>query len=235
MSGEVARVANPVLALLGALALAAALGLGFVGYAPNRLLSGEPVSLWQVLMAAPAWLLALLVLPAGMLLAGVFLKPSRAVHAAVACAASVCGATLLALGGHQAALLGAQGSPLARTSFGTGFWVLMLASLVALADALQRLRLPPAALVGASAAALLPAVVCAASGALDQLSLLKEYFNRQEVFHQALWRHAQIVGWALSLTLLAGWPLGIAAHRNPRFARPLFATLGILQTVPAIA
>jgi osmoprotectant transport system permease protein len=235
VTATVVRVANPVLALLGALTLLAALGLGFVGYAPNRLLSGEPVSLWRVLMAAPAWLPMLLALAAGMMLAGGFLRPSRALHAAVACAASACCATLLALAGHHAALLGAQGSPLARTSFGAGFWVLMLASLLALADALQRLRLPPAALVCASAAALLPALVCAASGALDQLSLLKEYFNRQEVFHQALWRHAQIVGWALSLTLLVGWPLGIAAYQNPRLARPLFATLGVLQTVPAIA
>ncbi len=94
-------------------------------------------------------------------------------------------------------------------------------------------RLPCASL--AAAAALLPSAALLYVGALDELSLLKEYANRQQAFHQAFARHLVIVGTALLPAVLLGWPLGVAAHARPAFARPLFATLGVLQTVPAIA
>ena len=61
------------------------------------------------------------------------------------------------------------------------------------------------------------------SGRLDQLSLLKEYANRQEVFQAAGLRHLQIVGATLLPSLLIGVPLGVLAARRGRVARPLFA------------
>jgi len=74
-----------------------------------------------------------------------------------------------------------------------------------------------------------------AGGALDALSLLKEYAQRQDVFQAALWRHLQIVGTTLVPALLIGVPLGLAAARRPRLAQPLFAVLNLIQTVPSIA
>ena len=85
------RAANPVLAVLVALTLAAAFGLGFVTHAPNRLLTGVPVSLLQALTDAPAWLLVLVIGTAAVLLAGVVVRPSTALHAAVAGAADAGG------------------------------------------------------------------------------------------------------------------------------------------------
>jgi osmoprotectant transport system permease protein len=87
----------------------------------------------------------------------------------------------------------------------------------------------------AAAAVLLPIALLAAGGALDALSLLKEYRNRQDVFDAALWRHLQIVACTLAPTLVLGVPLGLAAFRSARLARPLFALLGVIQTVPSIA
>ena len=229
------RAANPVLAVLVAVALAAAFGLGFVAHAPNRLLTGAPVFLLQVLTDAPAWLLALFVGSAAVGAAGVFVRPSVALHGALAVAASLWLAALLALAGHQAQALVSADAPLARTSFGGAFWIMALAGALALADALQRLQLGPAARVLAAGVAVLPWLLLLGSGRLDELSLLKEYVNRRDEFHQALGRHVQIVATALLPTLLLGWPLGVAAFRHPRVARPLFALLGVLQTVPAIA
>jgi osmoprotectant transport system permease protein len=229
------RIANPVLALLLALALAAALGLGFVSHAPNRLLGGAPIPLWQVLAAAPPALLALAGLCAAVWLGGLAVRSSPRWQILVAVAASALLAALLALAGDAARRLAAAASPLARTSLGAGFWVIALSCLLALADALQRLRLKPAGRVAAGAAALLPAIAEAASGALAELSLAKEYANRREVFEQALWAHLHIVGAALLPALLIGWPLGVAAFCSERLARPLLAVLGVIQTVPAIA
>lgn len=230
-----ARIANPVLALLLLIALAAAAGLGFVGHAPNRLLSGEPVSIAHVLGGAPPEMVVPIALCAAVWLTAMWLRPSARVHVAVAIAASVLLAALLALAGDAARRLAAASSPLARTSLGAGFWVIALGCLLALADALQRLRLKPAAQVAASVAALLPAAWVVASGALAELSLAKEWVNRRDAFDAALVAHLQMVGAALLPTLAIGWPLGVAAFRSERVAKPLFALLGVIQTVPAIA
>ena len=57
-------------------------------------------------------------------------------------------------------------------------------------------------------------------GALDALSLLKEYANRQDVFQAALGRHLQIVGATLAAALLIGLPLGVAAARAHAWPGP---------------
>jgi osmoprotectant transport system permease protein len=230
--------------LLLVVALAAASSLAFLTVAPNRLVTGTGVALpalWAAVDGAgwPAtWLAAwgaALLLPTAGLLAAVWLPPSRAVHAAVAGAAAALVATLVALAGAAAAQRAATLPEIARVSLGGGFWVLALLAWLAASDALQRLRLPPAWHLAAHAAVLLPVVLLLTSGALDALSLLKEYENRQDVFVAAGWRHLQIVLTALLPALLIGVPLGVAAARRPGLATPLFTVLNLVQTVPSIA
>jgi osmoprotectant transport system permease protein len=200
--------------------------------APNRLVSGTGIRLSEVL----AGLHLAVLLPAAMLLlAGVFVPPSRRWHAATALAATALLVGWVALAGDAASRIAATATPLARTSFGGGFWVLVLLCALALADALQRLQLRPTLRVLAAAAVLLAIALLLGSGALDHLSLLKEYHNRQDVFDAALWRHLQIVACTLVPTLVIGVPLGLAAFRSAFLARPLFALLGLIQTVPSIA
>jgi osmoprotectant transport system permease protein len=55
------------------------------------------------------------------------------------------------------------------------------------------------------------------------------------VFNATGLRHLQIVGATLLPSLALGVPLGVAAARHEGFARPLLATLNIVQTVPSIA
>nr|MCU0923731.1 ABC transporter permease [Burkholderiaceae bacterium] len=235
MTASAQRVANPVLALLLLTVLLSAWWPGFVSHAPNRLLGGEPVSLAASLQSAPP-LLAVLVVGVPLLWATALLRrPSPGLHALVAAVSGPWLAALLGLAGTIARTLADAGAPLARTSFGAGFWLLAGAGALVLADALQRLRLPLALRIAAVAAALLPAAALLWGGALDELSLLKEYANRQQAFHQALSRHLLIVGAALLPAVLLGLPLGVAAFARPRFGKLLFATLGIVQTVPAIA
>jgi osmoprotectant transport system permease protein len=232
-----------VLRLLVVVALAVAFGLPFLTVASNRLMSGSGLALWTVLhasAAAPglaAWGPGAVVALASTLLAALALWAPGARHAdvAVAAAAMLLLAGLLWVAGDAAAARSAVGTRLMRVSFSGGFWCLALLAWLMAADGLQRLRLPLVTHLAAHAAVLAPLVLLLASGALDELSLLKEYANRQDVFHDAAGQHLRIVGAALLPALVIGVPLGLVPTRCPRVSGPLFAVLGIVQTVPSMA
>ena len=225
------EVHNRVLAVLVVAGLAAGFGLAFLTQAPNRLVTGTGVPL-SALLDGPR---GAVLLPVLMLVFGVFAKPTRRLLGCVAVAAALLLVGCFWLAGEHATRVAATALPLARTSFGAGFWVLVTLCALALADALQRLRWRHALRGLTGLAAALPIVVLAASGALDQLSLMKEYHNRQDVFDAALARHLEIVAATLVPTLLIGVPLGLAAFRSAALARPVFALLGVIQTIPSIA
>ena len=226
---------NPVLALLLAAGLAAALDGAFLALAPNRLVTGQGVALAGLLTGHWRWLLA----PAGLLVLAAFLPARRRTQVAVALAASALLAGLVALAGAQATHLLAGLAPaaarLARVSLGGGFWALATLAWLAAGDALQRLQLGRAANALAQAAVWLPVGMLLGSGALHNLSLLQEHANRQDVFQAAGWRHLQIVATALLAALLIGLPLGVAAARRAGLSRRLLAGLTLIQTVPSIA
>ena len=73
------------------------------------------------------------------------------------------------------------------------------------------------------------------AGELAQLSLLKEYANRRDVFHTAFFRHLETFTPHAAVDLLIGIPLGVASFRRERWQIPLFAVLNVIQTVPLIA
>lgn len=229
---RVRLIHNRVALLLAVMTVAAALGLPFLGFAPNRLLSGKAIALSAV--AGAGWSGAAL-LPVALLLAVPFLRAGRAVNALYVGAGVLAAAGLVWLAGQHAAQLAATASPAARISFGAGFWVMEAAALLAVLDGVRRLGLGPAGrvAVGALAAALIGGQF--AAGHLDQLSIMKEYANQRDVFAGAVLRHAALVAAALAPTLLIGVPLGIAAQRSPAVGRLVFPVLNVVQTIPSIA
>jgi osmoprotectant transport system permease protein len=170
-----------------------------------------------------------------LLAAAVWAQPRRVLQVAGVAAAAVLLVGLVALAGASAALQSAALPALARVSLGSGFWLALLLAWAAYADALARAAPGRWTVVGVHALVLLALALLLAGGALDALSLLKEYANRRAVFQAALWRHGQIVGVTLAAALLIGLPLGVAAAGHARLARPVFAALNLVQTVPAIA
>jgi osmoprotectant transport system permease protein len=228
-----------VLLVLVLAALACALALPFVRVSPNRLVTGQAVALIDGL---GAWRHALW-LPAIALVASLFAPPRRWVCMTVFAGAALALALLVVVAGDEGArhVAAVGASALTRVSLGAGFWCLALLAWLAACDALQPragcpgLRLSPAARSAAFAAALLVPMLPIVSGHLDALSLAKEYASRRDAFDDALVRHLQIVLAALLPALAIGVPLGVAASRRPGFARPLFALLNIVQTVPSIA
>jgi osmoprotectant transport system permease protein len=223
-------VRNRVLLVLDLVGLGAAWGLGFAAHAPNRLLSGRPIFLADIAATSLAALA-----PALLLLAGPFLPPRPRANGTVAVAAAALVLVLVWLAGTEAQRLAEGAAPAARTSLGGAFWVLLLCASLALVDALRRLGAAPLfrTLIGAGLLAAVAAL--AAGGVLDELSLVKEYAARREVFAAAIVRHLVIVLAALAPTLALGVPLGILAHRRARLRAGLFPFLNIIQTIPSIA
>ncbi|OHX13476.1 ABC transporter permease [Chromobacterium sphagni] len=217
--------------LLLALLLLAGCCLPLLSYAPNRLLSGQG----RYLPSLPGALAVLLLLPALPMALAPWLRPSPRAQLLLALCAGLLGNSLLWIAGQEALRLSGGEDSLARTTFGAGFWLLQLCAGLQLAEALRGLlrSLPQRAL--AVCAACLPAPAMLASGALDQLALLREYRNYQDSFDLALLRHLQLVVFSVLPAALLGGALGLAAFRRPRFEAWLFPALNVLQTVPSIA
>ncbi|EOV8958629.1 ABC transporter permease [Cronobacter turicensis] len=223
------RCHNRVLVLLAVLLAAAAL-LPFLNYAPNRLVSGAPLGLSGLFPAiAPAlWALPLLLC----LLACVPGKPGALL---ILIAAQALFITLLFVTGDEAARLAESGSRLARTSPGSGLWLMLAVSLLAASDAIGRLTRKPLWRWLLQAQIWIAPLWLLLSGHFDALSLLKEYANRQTVFDDAAARHLTLLFGTLAPALVIGLPLGILCHRRPRWQPGLFAALNIIQTVPSVA
>ena len=142
---------------------------------------------------------------------------------------------LAALAAAHASLVAQAGAPLTRTSLGGGFWLACVLLGLIMADALQRLVAGSVARISGWVAVVLPFSIMLASGWGDDLSIMKEYANRSDVFAQVIARHLQIVALALAFTLLLGLPLGWAAWRFARVGRAVFPVLNIIQTIPSLA
>jgi len=225
------------LALLAlSLALAGSLySLPFVRVAANRLVSGEAVYFASFLqgqhsllaMACTALMVALPV--------GVWFKPARPGLWLIAGSAALLLPGLLTLAAAHAQAVVLAASPVARTSLGGGFWAAaLLAGLIA-AEALRRLNASRAASALLLAIALMPMAILLNTGAFNELSIMKEYANRSDVFFAAVTRHVQIVALTLFFTLCTALPLGWAAGHWKRLGRILLPLLNIIQTIPSIA
>jgi osmoprotectant transport system permease protein len=227
----VTAVHNPVrLSLVVAGATGVAL-FGFVIVSPNRLLSGQPVALWN----GGDWTLP--VAAAGIavaLLATAFMKPSRRVHrTASGLAQGLLIFLVLAVGAiarHQVA-----GDEFARAAPGAAFWIAAFCASMAMVDAMQRSGTTLAARALIAAATLALFAFIAATGLFHSLSLAQEYRNHSDAFAAEIGRHIALVLGSVAPALIIGIPLGIAALRSRRLREPLFAALNLLQTIPSVA
>lgn len=194
---------NPVLALL-LLLTAIAAALPFISYAPNRLVSGEgrhlwqlwPQTIWMLVGVGCAWLTAC------------FIPGKKGSICALILAQFVF--VLLVWGAGKAATQLAQnGSALARTSLGSGFWLAAALALLACSDAIRRISTHPLwRWLLHMQIAIIPLWLLY-SGTLNDLSLMKEYANRQDVFDDALAQHLTLLFGAVLPALVIGVPLGI--------------------------
>ena len=222
---------RPAQATLSLVVVCALLGLPLVRVAPNRLVSGESVSFLS-LVQGPAWALAALL--TGLVLLS-WMPAKRVSLWLTVATASALVVGLGALAASHASQAMSADTPFGRTSLGSGLLLAWLLLGLVLADVMQALRAGKLARLGAAAASLLPLAFLLASGGADDLSLMKEYANRDDAFWEAIARHGQIVALSLFFTLIIGLPLGWATHRYAAAARTLLPVLNIIQTIPSIA
>src|SRR5579863_3527172 len=176
---------NPVLFVLVLIAILACLFTGFLTDAPNRLVSGRALMLWQVTGAPIHLAFALL---AAALLA---LSWTRATRAATTTALAIAGAFLLLFffaAGHCASILMAESLPATRIALGPAFWIAIFCLAMAMLDALQRMAAGAAARFLVVGILVLALAAMNAAGLFDQLSIMREYASRREVFASELAR-----------------------------------------------
>jgi osmoprotectant transport system permease protein len=135
---------------------------------------------------------------------------------------------------HASAVVQTQ-SALHRTALGAGFWCLIALTWLACLDAVGRLGLQPVHRLAVLTLATLPLVSVLALGWGQDLSILKEYANRSDVFGAAVLRHLQIVVLSVVPAVLLGLPLAWAMTRTPRLRQVMFPVLNVIQTLPSIA
>lgn len=215
--------------IIALLALAGVFLLPFVISRPNRIVSGEPLSIGFALPLLPAILLYGLIGLAA--LVALLRTPSlwRLLANAVVLAA------LALLLGASARFLTPEGNTVARVSPGGGFWLLTFAFALVAADALIRLKLRPLPRIAILILVVAAIAVLLWSGTWNELSILREYANRGSAF----WREAQVhVGLAfgsLAAATLVGVPLGILCYRRTSLRATVLNLLNIVQTIPSIA
>lgn len=226
-------VKNPVLLLLLTVALASALGLGFVGFAPNRILSPRSLALWG---AADPLLLGAILVGFGIALASTFGWPRRGHDVAAFLGGSmILVATVLAAGEVATALVTTAKSSAARVSLGGAFWVMALTSSLAMAEALRRAGIERPGRIGVAAVFVAGFAALAYLGWYDDLSIAREWANRRAQYSVAFGEHVRLVATALVVSLLIGVPLGALTTQRPRFAGRVFTVLNLVQTIPSIA
>ena len=220
---------QPVLLVLTLLITCALLGLPLLSFAANRLVSGQPMMLWQV---AQSWLL---LLPLLWLWQGLWWRPRRLNLVMALLDAEILFVLLMSIGGQTAAQLANSGSPLARTAFGSGLWCAAALALLLAAEAIRQLTASTPWRILLNLQIWIVPLILLLSGHLDHLSLMKEYANRTAVFDAAFSQHLLLLGGTLLPTLLIGLPLGLAIARRPRWQNAAFSVLNLIQTVPSVA
>ena len=215
--------------VIAAIAAYAAFLAPFATFRANRIVPGQARSILEALPATTGWLLLAIIVAAALI--ALFRTPLvlRLAAGVVALAA------LALLIGVAGTFLTPAGNTFARVSPAYGFWILIFAFALVLADVLTRLNLSPLARVGVLVVAALAIGLLLMSGSWDNLSILKEYFNRADSFWAEGTKHVTLALGSLAAAVIVGLPLGILCHRVERLRAGVLNVLNIVQTIPSIA
>ncbi len=225
---------NKVTLVLASLGLLSLLFSGFATFKPNRLLDGESVLLFKAVGDPSAILIvALWIL---ILVTSLLPVPQRIIGRIVSLAASALWPLYLGGAGTYASGVAGEAGPLARASLGPATWIALFLTGLLLADTWQRSDVRDRLFLACAGLAGLAAVIgLFASGQLDELSILKEFYSRQDRFYGEFTDHVFLTVSSVTLALIIGLPLGILTHRVKRMKTPIFFTLNTLQTIPSLA
>ncbi|RWN19954.1 MAG: ABC transporter permease [Mesorhizobium sp.] len=215
--------------VIAAISAYAAFAAPFATFRANRIVPGQARSILEALPTTTGTLLLAIIAAAAFI--ALFKTPL-----VLRLAASVMALAALALLiGVAGTFLTPAGNTFARVSPASGFWILIFAFTLLLADVLTRLNLSPLARVGVLVVAALAIGLLLISGSWDNLSILKEYFNRADSFWAEGSKHVTLALGSLLAAVVVGLPLGILCHRVESLRAGVLNVLNIIQTIPSIA
>lgn len=215
--------------VIAAISAYAAFAAPFATFRANRIVPGEARSILESLPAAVGPLLMAIVVAAALI---ALLKTPLALRLAASVVALAALALLIGVAGS---FLTPAGNTFARISPASGFWLLIFAFTLLLADVLTRLNLSPQARVGVLVVAAAAIGLLLVSGSWNSLSILKEYFNRSDSFWAEGSKHVTLALGSLAAAVIIGLPLGILCHRVEKLRAGVLNVLNIIQTIPSIA
>lgn len=215
--------------LISCLLLYALFAAPFMTFRANRIIQGETRTIFEALPAAAANLLIAIIIIAAFI--AFFRFPAH-----LKLAAALVGLAALAIFvGQAASALTPEGNSFARVSPASGFWLMFAGLALLAADCIARLQPKPTLriLLLLVATGTLAAVLI--SGLWDDLSIIKEYTGRADIFWTEALRHVELAIGSLVAATLAGIPLGILCYKVERLRSGLLNALNIVQTIPSIA
>ncbi|MER8799966.1 ABC transporter permease [Mesorhizobium sp. M0998] len=215
--------------VIAAISAYAAFAAPFAAFRANRIVPGEARSILESLPATVGPLLMAIVVAAALI---ALLKTPLALRLAASVVALAALALLIGVAGS---FLTPAGNTFARISPASGFWLLIFAFTLLLADVLTRLNLSPQARIGVLVVAAAAIGLLLVSGSWNSLSILKEYFNRAESFWAEGSKHVTLALGSLAAAVIIGLPLGILCHRVEKLRAGVLNVLNIIQTIPSIA
>ncbi|WP_192256951.1 ABC transporter permease [Mesorhizobium silamurunense] len=215
--------------VIAAIVAYAAFAAPFATFRANRIVPGQARSVLEALPAALGTLLLAILIIGGIV---ALLRTPLVLRLA---ASVITLAALAILIGVAGGLLTPAGNTFARIAPASGFWLLIFAFTLLLADVLTRLDLSPSARVGVLAVAALAIGALLVSGSWDSLSILKEYASRADSFWAEGSKHITLALGSLAAAVVAGVPLGILCHRVEALRAGVLNVLNIIQTIPSIA
>ncbi|MDX8530025.1 ABC transporter permease [Mesorhizobium sp. VK25A] len=215
--------------VIAAIVAYAALAAPFATFRANRIVPGQARSILEALPPALGMLLLAIVIAAAIV---ALLRTPLVLRLAASVVALIALTILLGVAGT---FLTPDGNTFARVAPASGFWLLVFAFTLLLADVLTRLNLSPLARIGVLAIATLAIGALLVSGLWDGLSILKEYASRADSFWAEASKHVTLALGSLAGAVIVGIPLGILCHRVEKLSAGVLNVLNIIQTIPSIA
>jgi osmoprotectant transport system permease protein len=216
-------------AVIAAIAAYACLVAPFATFRANRIVPGEARSMLEALPPFAGWALMAMVTVAALI---ALLRTPLMLRLGASLIALTALAVLIGVAGS---FLMPQDNTYARVSPAHGFWLLVFAFALLLADVLTRLALSPWARLLTLAVAATCFGLLLASGSWDSLSILREYTSRADSFRTEGARHLTLALGSLLAAVIVGLPLGILCHRVDALRASVLNVLNIIQTIPSIA
>lgn len=215
--------------LISCLLLYALFASPFMTFRANRIIQGETRTIFEALPVPAATLLAAIILVAAFI--AFFRFPTR-----LKLAAALVGLAVLAIFvGQAASALTPEGNSFARVSPASGFWLMFAGLALLTTDCIARLQPKPSIRILLLLGAIATLAAVLTSGLWDDLSIIKEYTGRADIFWTEALRHVELAIGSLVAATVAGIPLGILCYKVERLRAGVLNALNIVQTIPSIA